>query len=110
MEIDRQKRYETADAFFELCGSVVMRLSTNAAIAVCREATVREISVSRIEGGIWHNPGFEARVDCIWDSSTETTNTQAVHSNNLAAIEFIISEQLEHDTFIITASPLRKAK
>ncbi|TDY26119.1 colicin-E5 Imm protein [Paraburkholderia sp. BL6665CI2N2] len=87
-----------------------MRLSTDAAIAVCREAAKRGLAISRIEGGIWHHPGFEARVDCIWDSSTISTNMQAAHENNLAAIEFIISEQPEHDTFIITASSVENTE
>jgi hypothetical protein len=25
--------------------------------------------VVRIEEGIWHSPGFEARLDCIWDGA-----------------------------------------
>lgn len=79
-----------------------MKLSTEAAIAVCTEATERRILASRIGGGIWHNPGFEVRIDCIWDGADPPIDLSGAHMNNLRAIEFIRSELAEYDTFILT--------
>jgi hypothetical protein len=101
--IDRTKRYVDANDYFSHNGSIVMKLSTEAAIAVCAEAAKRGFVVSRIEGGIWHNPGFEARIDCIWDGAEPPIDPNKAHVNNLTAIEFIRSESAEHDTFIVTA-------
>ncbi|WP_244102159.1 hypothetical protein [Burkholderia ambifaria] len=69
MNIDRSRVYDSADDFFSLDGSIVMKLSTEAAIAVCEQAAQHGLVVARIEGGIWHFPGFEARLDCIWDGA-----------------------------------------
>lgn len=80
-----------------------MKLSTEAAISVCADAAQHGFVVCRVEGGIWHNPGFEARIDCIWDGAEPPIDLSAAHTNNLRAIEFIHSESAEHDTFIITA-------
>ncbi|MEM5370059.1 colicin immunity protein [Paraburkholderia azotifigens] len=107
MSIDRTKRYTDANDYFSLGGSIVMKLSTEAAIAVCTEAAKHGFVVSRIEGGIWHNPGFEARIDCIWDGAEPPIDSKTAHTNNLVAIEFIHSESAEHDTFIITAPSIK---
>ncbi|WP_042267776.1 colicin immunity protein [Paraburkholderia heleia] len=103
MKLDRTKRYTDADDYFSLGGSIVMKLSAEAAISVCTNAAEHGVIVSRIEGGIWHNPGFEARIDCIWDGAEPPIDLNSARVNNLAAIEFIRSELPEHDTFIITA-------
>jgi Colicin-E5 Imm protein len=83
-----------------------MKLTTEAAIAVCEQAANHGLLVARIEGGIWHSPGFEARVDCIWDGADPPIDGDAARKNNLDAVQFILSEQLEHDTFIITSPPV----
>jgi hypothetical protein len=106
LSVDRSKRYTEREDFFQLHGSVVMKLAVDAAIAVCEVAARRGYVVARIEGGIWHNPGFEARVDCIWDGADPPIDEESAHANNLAAIEFIRSEVPDHDTFIVTAPPL----
>ena len=59
--------------------------------------------VARIEGGIWHFPGFEARLDCIWDGVDPPVDVGVAEQNNLAAAEFVHSESLEHDVFVVTA-------
>jgi hypothetical protein len=102
MNIDVQKRYTTATEFFELHGSVLMKLAADAALEVCMKAAEHGLIVSRIEGGKWHNPGFEARVDCIWDGVSPYTTLKEAIANNLKAMDFIASEQDEHDTFIVT--------
>jgi len=78
MSIDRTKRYVDASDYFSHNGSIVMKLSTEAAIAVCAEASKRGFVVSHIEGGIWHNPGFEARIDCIWDGAEPPIDQEVI--------------------------------
>lgn len=102
--IDRIKRYEYSKYFFDRDGNCIMKFSASAAIDICRECIKKSIYIWRIEGGIWHNPGFEARVDCIWDSSYHP-NLKVninVEENNTLAEEFIREESDIHDTFIIT--------
>lgn len=102
MQIDLHQRYEFSDDFFLLDGSIVMPLSADAATEVCERASQHGLVVARIEGGIWHFPGFEARVDCIWDGVDLPVDARAAEENNLAAAEFIRSEKQMHDVFIVT--------
>ncbi|PTN49271.1 colicin immunity protein [Achromobacter xylosoxidans] len=106
MEIDLQRRYDSLDDFFSVGGSVVMKLSVDAAIAICERATQWGLVITRIEGGIWHFPGFEARVDCIWDGIDPPVDVGTAEKNNLAAAEFIRSESGVHDVFVVTAPQL----
>ncbi|WP_084152375.1 colicin immunity protein [Burkholderia sp. A1] len=103
MQIDLQRRYESADDFFSFGGSVVMKLSADAAIAVCERAAQHGLAIARIEGGIWHFPGFEARLDCIWDGVDPPVDVGAAEQNNLVAADFIHSETQVHDVFVVTA-------
>ncbi|WP_244321901.1 hypothetical protein [Burkholderia reimsis] len=59
--------------------------------------------IVRIEGGIWNFPGFEARLDCIWDGVDPPIDGGAAEQNNLAAVEFIHSNSDVHDVFVVTA-------
>ncbi|HDR9837044.1 TPA: colicin immunity protein [Burkholderia multivorans] len=104
MKFDLQRRYESADDFFALEGSVVMKLSAGAAIEICERAAEQGMVVSRVEGGIWHFPGFEARLDCIWDGADPPVDSTAANQNNLAAADFIRAESNVHDVFVVTAS------
>lgn len=106
MKIDLQRRYDSSDDFFSIGGNVVMKLSADAAIAVCERASQRGLVIARIEGGIWHSPGFEARLDCIWDGVDPPVDIGAAEQNNLAAAEFIRSEREAHDVFVVTAPRL----
>ncbi|MDR2220534.1 MAG: hypothetical protein LBE24_08160 [Methylobacillus sp.] len=103
MKVDRGRRYESANDFFTLNGSITMRLSIDAAISVCEQAAKEGFVVARIEGGIWHFPGIEARLDCIWDGVDPPVDFETAEKNNLRAAEFIRSESQIHDVFIITA-------
>lgn len=67
MAIDNNRRYESPDEYFLLDGSVEMFLTVDAAVRVCTEAAERGQVVVKVEGGIWHHPGFEAKIWCIWD-------------------------------------------
>ena len=101
--VDRCKLYDNSEDFFNLNGNVIMRLTPDVAKEVCDICTKKNIAVGRIEGGIWHNPGFEARIDCIWAGLDYTTDPEAIVKNNLLAKGFIDEEREAHDIFIITA-------
>ncbi|WP_353847974.1 hypothetical protein [Burkholderia sp.] len=59
---------------------------------------------------MWHNPQFEARIDCIWDGADPSIGRQAAHENNLKAIELIREDLFVHGAFIITASSVTGSK
>lgn len=106
MEGQQNKLYESADDFFELGGSAVMYLTADAAVDVCLEAAQRGRVVARVEGGIWRNPGFEARVDCIWNGADPPIEISTATANNGKAAEFIRVESNKHDAFVPTAPPV----
>lgn len=102
LQIDFSKRYDNAEDFFILHGHARMILMPETAKEVCRLCTEKGIVVGRVEGGIWHYPGFEARLDSIWDGENYTTDVDIIKKNNLLAIENIDEEMAVHDAFIIT--------
>lgn len=107
---DRNHLFDSSRDFFEQRGSAVMKLSPATAQGVCEQALRDGLLVVRIEGGIWHHPGFEARIDCIWDGLTPPTSRDEAEKNNKKAENFIKQEQLNHDAFIITTMPIVQAK
>jgi Colicin-E5 Imm protein len=109
MKIDLRRRYDSSDDFFILGGSVVMKVSAYAAIAICERAAQHGLVIARIEGGIWHAPEFEARLDCIWDGLNPPMDRETAGRYNRDAAEFIQVEQTVHDVFVITA-PLIKER
>lgn len=106
MLLDRTKLYSSAMDFFTLKGSVVMKLTPDAARDVCEHAVESGFVIARVEGGIWHFPGFEARLDCIWDGVSPPVDFYGARRNNIAAADFIREERAVHDAFIITAPSL----
>jgi hypothetical protein len=100
--IDRVKVYETASEFFDLEGSVVMKLTRSAAIDVCRSAVDRGLLVAKIEGGIDRGGTFEARLDAIWDGADPPIDHDSAQANNLRAADFIRAQRDEYNAFIIT--------
>jgi hypothetical protein len=106
MKLDLQRLYDSSDDFFTLGGSVMMKLSVEAAITTCKQAAEQSVVIARVEGGIWHSPGFEARLDCIWDGVDPPADRGVAERNNYAAAEFIRAESKEHDVFVLTASPM----
>lgn len=80
-----------------------MRLTAQAAKEVCLRAASRGLVVSRIEGGIWQNPGFMSRLDCIWDGKAPPITAEDAHKSNLRAADYIEAESGVHDVFILTA-------
>lgn len=104
--IDRGRLYELWEDFFALQGSAVMRLSSAAVVDVCSRAAKAGLVVARIEGGIWLAPGFESRLDCIWDGADPPLSQEDAHLNNLEAAAFIDSQAGVHGAFILTTLPI----
>lgn len=105
MICDRSIRYENGEQFFKLNGHAIMPLSVVAAIHVCQIAYSKGYIVSRVEGGIWHDPGFESRLDCIWDRNHKLDNKP--EKANKEAERFISGESEKHDVFIITVQSIK---
>ena len=103
MRGDRSALYNSPSDFFDLGGNCVMTLSPRAAIGVCEKLSEQNVPVGRIEGGLWSEAGFEARLDCIWDSPDSLSGADFAEINNKAA-EFIAAELGKHNAFIITAT------
>jgi hypothetical protein len=104
--MDHKRLYDSASHYFDLDGDAVMKLTPKAAVDVCLAAAERGLVIVRIEGGFWHSPGFEARLDCIWDGADPPLDLSRAMINNARAAEFVQSEQQKHDAFIITDAPL----
>ncbi|MEN5159257.1 colicin immunity protein [Achromobacter spanius] len=102
MKGDRRGIYDSMEEFFNLDGSILMKLTPGAAISVCAAAETCGLFVLRIEGGMWRHPGFEARVDCIWDGVPNCMNTNQAKLNNQTAAAFIRSRSDVRDVFLIT--------
>lgn len=107
MPFDKSKRYSNPEDFFLLRGNVSMFLSPEAAIAVCARAAGRGFIVVRVEGGLWHNPKFEARLDCIWDGDDPPIDEGKAHENNLRAADFIEHQMAFHSAFVLTAPSIK---
>ena len=102
MTVDRRQRYDDPDEFFRWNGSVWMFLTREAAVEVCRRAFAKGLAVACIEGGIWHNPKFEPRGNCIWDGLHRPMDSARAEGNNAEAASFIERAAPVHDTFLIT--------
>lgn len=95
--------YDDYSDFFHLNGNAVMKLTPSAAIELCSFCTKNNLIVGYIEGGIWKNKLFQARIDCIWGSSLSDNFTQiSIEDNNRLAIEFIKEESDIHNAFVLT--------
>ena len=103
--------YDSADEFFKLEGNVNMRLTPEAAIEVCAMARKKGFYVGRLEGGVFHDPGFEARIDAIWDCKNYLQDDR-IYENNILAIEDLIEEIKlgKHNAFLVTLIPKKSLR
>src|ERR1700683_5481481 len=101
MTIDRQRLYDETKDFFGLEGNAVMKLSRKAATAVCLSAAANGCLLVKLEGGIWNNGKFEARLDAIWDGLDPPIDPDRAHKNNLEAASFIRSRKSIYNAFIL---------
>lgn len=106
MTLERGKLHDCANDFFDFQMSSVMVLTPSAAVEVCLAAAQRGFVIARVEGGIWHDPGFEPRVNCIWDGADPPIVESAAESNNIEAANFIRKEGQVHSGFVITSPML----
>lgn len=104
--IDRGRLYTTADDFFDLRGHAVMKLTAEAAVAVCEQAARRGFVIVLVEGGISREREFEARLDCIWQGAEPPIDLQGADANNRLASAFISEQSAAHNAFILTEAPL----
>lgn len=104
--VDKLERYAESQDFFRLAGSVVMRLTRAAAREVCERAESHGQIVTRIEGGIWKSPFFQARHDHTWDGVDQPVSSEIARKNNAAAARWIADVPGEIDVFIVTAPPM----
>lgn len=88
---DKSKLYTSIHDFFILGGDVNMRLSRETAIELCESAIDYDILIWKIEGGIFHNPKFEARLDAIWDGVDPPISKEEAIENNNFAVKFLIN-------------------
>ncbi|MBT9457000.1 MAG: colicin immunity protein [Burkholderiaceae bacterium] len=106
MNQQRNTLLGSAEQFFAEGHSSIAKLHPDAAVQSCDAAAARDLLVVRIEGGIWHKPGFEARIDCIWDGVDTPVNPSEVLANNTRASEFIELQKAKHSAFILTLAPV----
>ncbi|WP_026075546.1 colicin immunity protein [Noviherbaspirillum massiliense] len=106
MSVDRASLHDKPELFFEMEGSSWLKLTPAAARVVCTQAASYGLVIVRVEGGIWHSPGFEARIDCIWDGINSLCTIDEARQNNERAVRNIEHEQAAHGAFILTAVPI----
>ncbi len=104
MKVDRQTLYHAAKDFFDHAGNAVMKLSRTAAIELCLDAANQGLLVVKLEGGIWSNGTFEARLDAIWDGADPPVKKQDAYENNCTAANFIRSRHPGYNAFVVTAA------
>jgi hypothetical protein len=102
MSIDRRKLYDKATDYFDLDGNAIMKLSREAAEGVCLAAAAKGFVLVKVEGGIWSDGNFEARLDAIWDGLDPPIDQADAHENNLDAAGFIRSRADSYNAFIVT--------
>jgi hypothetical protein len=97
------ERIADAAARFAAGGNRTMYLTADAALRVCRTAAQRELLVYRVEGGIWHHPGFEARLDAIWDSQIGApVSAESVQQSNERLAMLIEQDPAGCDAFVVS--------
>ena len=75
-----------------------MKLTKEAAQAVIERLQSEGTAISGIEAGIWHDPGFEARIDGILSESERSGQGIAKEE----AHTFFNDIDSSYDTFIVT--------
>lgn len=101
---DRINRFGDPGDFFAKQGRYWMKLTREAGASVVEKCSDKALAVSTIEGGIWHDPGFEARLDAIWHSELDSyPEDQKIAPNNAEALQFLRSDMpTECDTVIVS--------
>lgn len=96
----RTMRFDDPEAFFREEGGGWMKLSKKAAMVVIDRILKSGGTIWGIEGGIWHNPGFEARIDAITKYNYKLSLEHEESDNILR--DYFANCPENYDTFIIT--------
>jgi hypothetical protein len=102
--VEKQKLCISAADYFSMNFDSTTMLSREGAIEVCSEASSRRLLVVCVEGGIWDDRQFEARLDCIWDGALAPSLQLDAERNNRAAAEFVLHAK-SCNAFVITFRP-----
>ncbi|RVU35518.1 colicin immunity protein [Rheinheimera riviphila] len=102
MTLQRDFLYNDSNLFFELNGNNLMKLTPDAAIELCKCLVEKDVVVVCVEGGIWHNPGFESRLDAIWTGKKPPVSRTDLANNNNNAIKSIMEDREICNAFIIS--------
>lgn len=97
--------YSEVDSFFELNGNNLMKLTPDAAVELCKVCLDKEIIVVCVEGGIWNDKKFQARLDAIWTGKKPPLNLGDLMLNNERAIASIAEDRDECNAFIVSTLP-----
>lgn len=97
---NRDGIFSDARDFLALDGNAVMILTPQAAESACNELASLGRRVLRVEGGIWSDAGFEARIDCIWDAPDSCANN--IEGLASLAIDFIRETMGDHNAYVVT--------
>ena len=108
------KLHNDAREFLSRNDRNLILLSGPAAAEACRLAADAGLSIGRIEGGFWLNPGFESRMDSIWDTRRYAASMEEARDWNLSGARFIESQMRQSpdpslppaDSFIVIARRL----
>ena len=101
---ERSRMYDDPTDFFRLKGNAGMRLTRQAAIAACRMATSMDIVIFRVEGGRWHNPGFQPDAFAVWNGALPPCTDERMLSNNEKAAQFLDNLDAEYNVAILAGA------
>lgn len=93
--------YDEPESFFRLNGSARMKLTARTALEVCKICTENNIVIAYIEGGVYFNETFEARIDAIWRGFGIPFQHDTKYMNDRAAL-FIQNQSPTCNGFILT--------
>jgi len=105
MDIDRSRLYENVHDYLETSGFTTMKLARTAALELCDWAAERGIVIVMVEGEIFREGTFEARLDAIWKGEDPPIEREDADRNNLSAAEFIRSMDNDYNAFVISSAP-----
>jgi hypothetical protein len=97
--------YSDINLFFELNGNNLMRLTPDAAIELCNALREKDVVVVCVEGGIWNDGKFQARLDTIWTGKKPPMNPVDLAINNEKAIASILEDREQCNAFIVSTLP-----
>jgi hypothetical protein len=105
MKIQYDIVYGDIKLFFDLNGNNLMRLTPDAAIELCNHLKEKNIVVVCVEGGIWNDKKFQARLDAIWTGKKPPMNPVDLAINNDRAIASILEDREQCNAFIVSTLP-----